>query len=177
VDTGCHSETEEQISRLLMSKNSEEAAAVALQTYGPQVLGFLAAILIDPKATESAFRRSAEALFGRLPEIQPAHSYRTEAIRVAWQADRDPKTVPPGGNPTARKLADQVRSRGTPKLGDPRVAKLRDKLSVEERAVLVLRLDLALAWPEVAYVLGVDEPTARARFDAVLPRVRDLAAT
>ena len=98
-----------------------------------------------------------------------------DVLRLAWQADRDPTTVPPGGSLTARKLADQVRSRGLPRLGDPRVVPLREKLSIDDRALLVLRLDLALAWPEVGYVLGLDEKSARKRFDEVLPRVRDLA--
>jgi hypothetical protein len=83
METGCHSETEEQIARDLMAGATDKAAALTLQTYGPQVLAFLSAILGDAKAIESAFRRSAEALFSRLAGLQPVHSYRTEAIRIA----------------------------------------------------------------------------------------------
>lgn len=173
------------------------AATHALRGYGPEIFGFLVAIHRDETAAGDSFSAFAEGLWRSLPTFGWGSTLRTWAYAIARnvsrQARRDAlrrarREAPVGESA----LDDVVQAVRTSTLGFLRTEKrsrleaLRDSLSPDDRALLVLRLDRGLAWPELARVLTESEvplddaallreaARLRKRFQLVKERLREL---
>ena len=79
-------ELEAVVGRHLDSGELAAAATAAIRGYGPEILGYLAAVLRDDDAAAEAFSRFAEDLWKGLPGFRRKSSMRTWAYRVAWNA-------------------------------------------------------------------------------------------
>jgi RNA polymerase sigma-70 factor, ECF subfamily len=175
---------EKRIHAALEEGDVTTAATVGVREYGPQILGYLAAVLRDRDLAEDAFSTFAEDMWKGLPEFRRGASFRTWAYKLAWHAAlrvlRDPNHRRGVTLPTsiASRLAAQVRSETPLHLqtgAKTSIQKLREELQPDEQTMLILRIDRALEWTEVAEVMDVEEATLRKRFERLRAKLRKLA--
>jgi RNA polymerase sigma-70 factor (ECF subfamily) len=173
-----------EVTALLGEGKVAEAATRALRAYGPRILAYFRTILRGEEPADEAFAEFTEDFWKGLPGFRGESAFRTWVYQVAHntaaQYARDPfrrrarrlETEQMAG------LAAEIREstldylRTTMKQG---VARLRAELQPEEQALLVLRIDQAMPWRDVARVLGGDEATLRKRFERIKERLRKLA--
>lgn len=174
-----------------------EAVTAALRGFGPEILGYLAAMSKLETDANDAFSLFCEDVWRGLPRFRWASSFRTWAYTLARHASyrlaRDPERRHPkvaiSGSPQLAELAVEVRT--TAMLAwrsEPRspLAELRDQLEPDDRTLLILRIDRKLSWQDIARVMaGHELSTAevtktaamlRKRFERVKDRLRKLAA-
>jgi RNA polymerase sigma-70 factor (ECF subfamily) len=168
--------------------DAREAAAVALRALGPQVLGYLEAVLRDPDDARDAFQRFAEELWRWLPTYRGEGSLRAFAYRIAWHAAarlrREPwrRRKERMRTTMASRLAASIAS-GESRLRAARrdrLAELRAALEPGEQTLLILRLDREMSWDEVATVLSVqgdevDAAAVRKRFERIKGKLARMA--
>jgi RNA polymerase sigma-70 factor (ECF subfamily) len=185
--------------RVLCEKGDFDAAStLAIRGYGGEIFGFLVAVLRDESAASDAFSAFAEGLWRGLPKFEWGSTVRTWAYAIARNSSRvvrrdNVRHDRKGARVGESALEDVAEAVRTSTLGFLRTDKrsrleaLRDSLSVEDRALLVLRVDRGLAWPDLARVLAesegeLDEAAVlreaarlRKRFQLVKDRLRELA--
>jgi len=178
-----------RILSLLDTGDLSGAATEALRGYGPQVLGYLTAVLRDDDDAHDVFSQFAEDLWRGLPGFRRECAVRTWAFRLAWHAAaryaRDPyrKRHRPILTTEASKIAEEVRSTLStyaPGGRADKLMKLRESLDSEEQTLLILRVDKAMPWEDVAEVLRADgEPASpaalRKRFERLKEKLGRLA--
>jgi len=179
-------EVEARIAEAVTRGDFDAGATALIDGYGPQVLGFLRAVVRDPEGADDAFALFAENAWKGLPRWEMRSSARAWAYRVAWNAAsrqfRDPwrrrrKKLP---SSVASKLAAAVTSTSGQDVDRQQgtLEALRAQLTQEEQSLLVLRIDRDLSWHEVAVALGAPDDTAgcaalRKRFE----RLKEKLAT
>jgi RNA polymerase sigma-70 factor (ECF subfamily) len=182
--SGIDNALESAIGDALDAGDANRAATAALRGYGPQVLGYLVALLRDDTLSEEAFSSFSEDVWVGLPGFRRECSFRTWAYKLAWhaamRAARDPKRKrnAPLATSMASAIAAEVRSSTAPHLKSETknaVRQLREELTVEEQTLLVLRVDRDLSWRDIAEVMGSDEAALRKRFERVKEKLRGLA--
>lgn len=177
-------EAEQQVRRLCDSGASAQATAVAIRTYGPEILGFLIAHHHSDEEGDEVFALWSERLFRGLPGFSWRSSLRTWAYTIARNAsvnfirgrvararfEEDPGTAEIGG------VIQQVRTETAPYRrteSRDKLAAIRDALPPEDRMLLVLRVDKRLEWRELARVmLGEDEEASEAALTRESARLR-----
>jgi RNA polymerase sigma-70 factor, ECF subfamily len=180
--------TDEQVRALLAAGDTPEAATVALRQLGPSILRYLRSLLRNEADARDAFSQFAENLWRGLSEFRGDSSLRTWAFRLAWHAAlniRDQawqRRRQRLATTAASCLADEIRTRTALKVERQKrvLDTLREALSVEDRSLLVLRVDQALPWNEIAEVLGgrgkpVDPATLMKRFERLKERLARMA--
>jgi RNA polymerase sigma-70 factor, ECF subfamily len=153
---------EDRIAELRARGDLEGAATAALRGYGPQVLGYLTAVLKDEDDARDVFSQFAEDLWKGLPGFRGECPLRAWAFKLAWHATarftRDPyrRRGRPIRTTEISRLAASIPSpsSGRPGERNERVLKLREALDPEDQTLLILRLDKELPWEEVAQVLA-----------------------
>ncbi|HET6923849.1 MAG TPA: sigma-70 family RNA polymerase sigma factor [Anaeromyxobacteraceae bacterium] len=174
---------EDRIRDLAARGDLHQAATEAIRWLGPEVLGYLTAMVKSEADAAEVFSQFAEDLWRGIPGFRWESSLRTWAYRLAYHAAarfaRDPYRQRGRRFETtmASRIADDVRRTSVLRqdLREKQLAELRAGLDLDERTLLVLRLDRRLSWREVAEVLAgqgeaeVDEATLRKRFE----RIRD----
>jgi RNA polymerase sigma-70 factor (ECF subfamily) len=180
--------TEERFRELLEARDLEGAATEAIRGLGPQVLRYLRSLLREEEAATEAFSRFAENLWKGLPSYRAEASLRTWAFRLAFNAALNLRGEAwrLRGRRLATKevsrIADEVRTKTVVRVERQRQAldKLRQSLSVEDRSLLVLRIDQGLSWAEIAEVLStegrrVEVAAVTKRFERVKERLGKMA--
>jgi len=166
-----------------------DAATVAILGYGPELLGFLRAAAPSNAEAEEAFAELSERLWRKLPEFAWRSSFRTWAYVIARRllVDRQrqlqarARREVPWSDVPAPQIAAAIRSTldSTPWRHDERVAMVRALLDEEERALLVLRVERRMRWPEIVRILAdVGDDTERidreaARLRKQFARIKD----
>lgn len=189
-------ETLEKCIRDCQAQNEfSKATTTALDGYGPEVFGYLLAILDNRGAAEEVFSIFAESLWVALPKFRWQSSFRTWAYSLARHAlarfHEDPhrkRATPLSQHPELSNLQAQLRTRTRSYLRTEvknRMTALRSHLSEEDQTLLILHVDRGLSFPEVATVLLGDDANAsqitrktaalRKRFERVKERLRKLA--
>ena len=181
---------EEKLLEQLKSSDHQRAATTMLQLYGAELRAYLQVMLTDPELAEEAFAIFTEDLWRALPQFERRSSARTWLYRLAHNAGyrlvRSPhlrRARPLYSHELAEVVAQISRSetpmhRRTSVRGQ--VSELRQALLPEERELLVLRVDRALSWSEIATILE-GEPYAasaaalRKRFERIKSKLRKLA--
>ena len=154
------------------------ATTVALQRYGPEILGFLVAIHKDHDEAAEAFSLFSEHLWQGIADFEWKCSLRTWAYTLARNASLDARRREtrharhraPISEASIAKVAAQVRTSTLSALRTERrtaLQRLREELSEEDRALLILRVDRQLAWRDLALVLAGSE---QAREEAQISR-------
>ncbi len=172
-------DSERHIRELAASGAAAEAATVALRAFGPELLRFLIHVHRDEVTAEEVFAEVAEDLWRGLPSFRWESSFRTWAYRVARSASsrqrkrgrRRDRLVPLAELGPLSEIVESVRTQTLTALrteGRSKLDQLREELDVDERVLLVLRIDKGLPWDAVARVLH-DGP------DAPGPEPRDVA--
>ena len=177
------SDLEPRILALLDAGDVSGASTEALRGFGPQVLGYLTAVMRDEDDAHDVFSQFAEDLWRGLPGFRRESAVRTWAFRLAWHAAsryaRDPyrKRHRPILTTEASKIAEQVRSTYStyaPGGRADKLLKLRESLDTEEQTLLILRVDKGMAWEDVAEVLRADgEPATPAALRKRFERLKE----
>ena len=168
----------------------DDAAALAVRTHGPFVLGYLRAIIRELDDADDAFSIWAEAVWTGIGGFRGESTLAAWCYGVAWHAAhrvfRDPhrRRRATLSSKAAAHIVQEIRTSTASHLGttaQTELAALRQQLTPEEQTILVLRLDRDLPWRDVAQILSTDdtivsEAAARKRYERVRIKVRDLAA-
>jgi RNA polymerase sigma-70 factor (ECF subfamily) len=180
---------EDSIRTLCQAQDLSGAATLAIETYGPEVLGWLVATTRNVAEAEEAFAAASEDLWRGLA------GFRWECSLRAWFYTLAKRTLIRHRKRAAERphrrqelgsfdAVERARTRTAPWLVTDvkdRFAKLRAALDEEERELLVLRIDRDMSWDDIAIVSG--EPGERAqvtsrlrkRFQLVKDKLRALA--
>jgi RNA polymerase sigma-70 factor, ECF subfamily len=176
----------------------EQAATRLIESYGPEVLGFLVAFMNDRSAAREAFSLFAQNLWLALPAFGWRCSARgwvyTLARNAARRHARNEKRrrarhipMPEG---LLSEIAAKTRTRTDAYLKTEvktRMQALRERLPAEDQQILILRVSRQLSWLEMAMVFSNDGLVAsdaqlkreatrlRKRFQLAKDRLRALA--
>lgn len=185
-------DVEAELSRLRAAGSLENTATLAIESYGPEVLGFLSAMLRDHEDAADAFAQACEDLWRGLPGFRGIASMKTWFYTLARHAaarlQRSPHRRRRAPLSDVSNIVEQVRSRTQPHLQtEVKVgfAAIRDQLSETDRALLLLRVDRGMSWTDVARVMGKDDESdaelaraaarLRKRFQSVKETIRERA--
>jgi RNA polymerase sigma-70 factor, ECF subfamily len=186
---------DEQVRASLQAADLDGAVTLALEHYGPELLGFLLALLRSPVDAGDAFSDASIDVWRGLPAFQWQSSLRTWLYvvtrRAAYRHARDPKrrkerAIPFSAVSRVSKLTVALRNTTLPRLEAQRdvLTEIRGKLSPDDQVLLVLRVDRNMAWREIAEVLeeqaGDEDLTVvaaklRKRFMRVKEQIREMA--
>jgi RNA polymerase sigma-70 factor (ECF subfamily) len=181
-------EIERRLDALRRDGDLRGAATEAIESYGPEVLGWLFVTCRSRVEAEEAFLSSSEELWRSMVSFRGDCSVRTWMYLLARRAlqhhrarasEKIERNRPLS---EASAVADRVRSRTAPWQRTEvkeRFAALRDELSEDDRGLLVLRVDKGLSWQEIARVLASDDDDPqrfaarlRKRYQAIKERLR-----
>jgi RNA polymerase sigma-70 factor (ECF subfamily) len=170
-------DVERQVRSACERQDWAAAATAALRGYGAELFGFLVNVLGDRSAAEEAFSDTARDLWQGMPGFRWQASFRSWAYAIARHAAshhraRQRLAVEPlSQHPEAEALPQPARTGTAPFLRTSvklAAAQLREALSADDRALLVLRIDRQLSWEEVAQALA--DPAAAAAEGEALRR-------
>jgi RNA polymerase sigma-70 factor, ECF subfamily len=158
------SELDQRIRAALAGGDLDEATTLALEAYGPELLGFLLALLRSPVDAGDAFSDASIDVWRGLPGFQWQSSLRTWLYvltrRAAYRLNRDPRrrgerAVPFSAVSRVSKLAVALRNTTLPRLEAQAdaLAEIRRQLDPDDQVLLVLRVDREMAWRDIAEVL------------------------
>jgi RNA polymerase sigma-70 factor (ECF subfamily) len=177
---------EADIARALDGGDYAGSATAAIRGYGPQILGYLSRLLRDEESADEVFSAFCEDLWKGIAGFRRDCSFRTWAYKLAWHAavrfQKSPhrRRVRRLGTTEASALADQVRTTTALELREEakdHLTELRRALTEDEQTLLILRVDRAMTWGEVAEVMSgedgkVDEVALRKRFERIKEKLR-----
>ena len=159
-----------------------QAATLAIEGYGPEILGYLAAISTNINDAGEAFSDFSEDLWRGLPEFRWQSTFRTWAYVLArhamYRKTRSKRRLVPLSSAPISQIEQQVREKTLAHLRTEvkdRFAALRQSLSPDDQTLLVLRIDRDMSWDDIATVLQKKAPALRKRFERVKERLRALA--
>jgi RNA polymerase sigma-70 factor (ECF subfamily) len=185
---GVSADVERRVRELLAAGDVRGAATEAIRALAPDVLRFLRALLRDEADAADAFSEFAEDLWTGLEAFRGEASLRTWALRLARNAALDLR-----GEAWRRRgrrfatgeasaLAEDLRTKSFVRVERQRAAldRLREALSIQDRMLLVLRLDQGLSWKETAEVLAAegeatDVNTVTKRFERLKDKLARMA--
>jgi RNA polymerase sigma-70 factor, ECF subfamily len=191
-------DVEDRLRAYCFAGRADEAAKLALSVHGPEIMSYLVAMLRDEDASAEAFSIFVTGLWRGLPRFRWECSFRTWSYVLARRAqiavvrERSRRRREVRLSHEIDRLAQRIRTETLEYLrtgARDRLARLRDELAPDDQALLVLRVDRNLSWPDIARVMSdADEAdsaeavarlaaTLRKRFERVKERLRRLAAT
>jgi RNA polymerase sigma-70 factor (ECF subfamily) len=162
------------------------AATLAIEAYGGEVCGYLAAVLADDEQAREVFAETAAELWRDLSRFRWEASLRTWIYtlarhRLAAHLGRKARRPAVALSEVQDSSALQAKPRTTTppwkrtEVKDA-VSRLRSCLPADDQTLLILRVDRGMSWREIAHVLGkTREPTLRKRFERIKKQLRDLA--
>ena len=159
-----------------------EVATTTIRAYGPEILGFLAAMLRDEDAARDVFSQFCEDLWSGLPRFRGQCSLRTWAYTVARNAASDYRDSAHNRRrcaisecPEVLEAAQAARTTTLAYLRTEvkdRVAAMRDRLDPEDQTMLILRIDRGMSFNDIARVtlgdVAPEDGAALARRSAAL---------
>jgi RNA polymerase sigma-70 factor (ECF subfamily) len=160
---------EEQIRRLREKGDLRGAATRALEGYGAELFGFLVALLRNEHDASEVFSQTSEDLWVGLRRFEGRSSMRTWLYALARHAAARFRRAPHRRaalhvTPSdLRDVAQRIRTQTQLHLRSEvknQFAAIRDSLDEDDRALLVLRVDRAMSWAEIASVIAAPESTA-----------------
>lgn len=178
----------------------DRAATEVVQLYGPEVLGFLHALVAQQSAIDpdDLFAVVCERMWKSISGFNWESSMRTWLYTIArnsaysaFRAGRARRAEEPVTRGVLDNAVAQVRSttvRHQQTVEKLRLRALRDALEPDDRTLLILRVDRGMSWTDIVRVLSDTEPNAedlrrlaaglRKKFERLKVRLREqLAAT
>jgi RNA polymerase sigma-70 factor (ECF subfamily) len=152
---------DERVHALLAASKIEQATTVTLRELGPEVFGFLAGVLGDSDADE-VFSGLSVRLWKSLDGFEGRCTLRTWIYVLArhelGKFRKSQKRYAEGYVPISE-LQDVLAVVRTTRSTDARgkLSRLRDELPVDDRMLLILRVDRSLAWDDIALAFA-DNP-------------------
>jgi RNA polymerase sigma-70 factor (ECF subfamily) len=160
---------DEQVRSLVLADDVTGATTAALRALGPEVFGFIIGALGREHDADEVFAITSERLWRSLASFEWRCSLRTWAYVIARREitryrestrRHDLKRVP------VSEIADVVAAVTTQAHTTHRsierrekVSQLRDELPLDDRQLLILRVDRQLSWDEIALAFA-DDPAA-----------------
>jgi RNA polymerase sigma-70 factor, ECF subfamily len=180
---------EEEIGELLRAEDWEGATTLAVKQLGPRIVVYLRSVLRDDELTHETFSRFCEKLWRGIRDFRGESSFETWAYRVAWYASKEQRRILVRrrevrlATDAVSQIVQEVWSRTSPAFKTEtkdRWAKLKESLADDERSLLLLRVDRALSWREIAAIMAEEgEPMAEAawrkRFERLREKIHKLA--
>ncbi len=170
-------ELEATIEVLLDQGRAHDAMTAAVRGYGPAVLGFLVSSLKDKDTAKDVFSQACENLWRNIAGFRRECAFGTWFYVLAWNAAKNQlneahrRRVRRLQTSEISQLVAPIRSTGVSHLRGE-AARLRDSLTPEERTLLILRIDRAMPWGDVARVMEVDEPVLRKRYERIRRKLK-----
>lgn len=169
--------------------DNDAAITKAIQGYGPELLGFLVGVMGDETTAAEAFSVFSEDLVRGIGRFRWKSSFRVWAYVLARNAAnryyRDPflrrsehlqtsefsKVIDETRTKTLRFLKTEVKDG---------VARIRERLSPDERTLLILHIDRGMNLKEVANVMStggepINHATLRKRFQRIKDKIGRIA--
>jgi RNA polymerase sigma-70 factor (ECF subfamily) len=184
-------EVEERIDLLRRDKDFRGAATAAIESYGPELYGFLVGMLRNETDAREVFSQTCEDLWNGIERFEGQSSMRTWLYTLARHAAARLRRSPhrrAGLHVTASALSaveERVRTATERYLrtdAKDRFQSLRDALDEDERSLLILRVDRGMAWVDIARVFSAPEATEdaldresarlRKRFQSLKEKIR-----
>jgi RNA polymerase sigma-70 factor (ECF subfamily) len=158
--------------RFLTAGEIEQATTLVLRELGPEILGFLSGVLGDSDGDE-VFSRLSEQLWRSFERFEGRCSVRTWSYSLARHEisrfRRGERRHADGRVPISQfqEVLEEVRATRSTFAADRRrtLIRLRDELPIEDRTLLILRMDRDLKWGEIALAFA-DDPQALSAEDA-----------
>jgi len=171
----------------LRASDQRRAVELALAAWGPEVESFLSAVMGDRATGAELFAEARADLVAGVSTFQGKSSFRCWFYAVARNAAR--RALRDGYRRKRAHDADlgsfeQPNRSVTPRFvatdWKRRLHELREALPPDERALLLLRVDRAMEWHEIAQVMAeegedVSPAALRKRFERVKARLKALA--
>jgi RNA polymerase sigma-70 factor, ECF subfamily len=194
------SDVEAEVRRLCEADELRNAVTVAIEGYGPELLGFLVVMVGDASEAGDVFADTCVRLWKSLASFRWESSLRTWVYvlaRRAVHAYRKERAkyreryVGLSEVPEIDAMIARVRTTTSVRLakqaGATRAERLRAKLELDEQMLLTLRVDRELEWRAIAQIMS-DETleddaltreaaSLRKRFERVKEKLKRLAAT
>lgn len=185
---------EATIRAALEAGDLERAVTLAIERYGPGLHGYLRAIARDDDLAAEAFAETCERVWRHLPGFRWDASLYTWAYHVArtalYRLRDEPHRRPERNLPLSLVSSIEAIVR-TPTETYARtdvkdaMRALRDALDPLDHEILILRLDRAMSWKDIARALAAPDDTAatldqraaalRKRFERTKARLKELA--
>lgn len=180
---------------LVASGEIDRATERTIRIYGPELIGWLCAMLARDADAYDAFSWLSEELWRSLPRYEGRCSVRAWCYMLARQAVSRAKAQPESREQPVSRVSsievavDHVWS--TTRREEVRIddvyTEIRKTLDQEDEMLLILRVDRDLSWRDIALVLvgeGAPEDEVsrkaaalRKQFERVKVHLRELAAT
>lgn len=188
---------EQQVRSAIEAGDRDRAVTALLRGYGAELLGYLEATMPDRPRAREAYAVLAEDLWKGLPDFEwrcsarawaytLARHARARCLRTAHRAAKRERHVEEmrwlselverTRTPTPLHLRSEVKSK---------MRELRSRLSDDEQTLLMLRIDRAMSWNDLAVVLEEPMETEadlarssarlRKRFASVKDKLRAMA--
>jgi RNA polymerase sigma-70 factor (ECF subfamily) len=161
-------ETEQRVELFCRERDFAAAASCALEAYSGEILAYLVARLRSQSDGEEAFSMFAEDLWKGLPAFEFRCSIRGYLYALARNAanryavsprNRAQRNEPLSELSSVSALIERARTATEPyrrtEMKD-KIRVLRDELSEEDQLLLMLHVDRALPWRDVAAVMLED---------------------
>ena len=188
---------EAELRELHAAERYGEAATLVLERYGRELMTYLVAIARSETDAAEAFSQFTEDLWRGLPRFRWQSMARTWCYTLARNAlfrvrrtakRRGGAAIALSDAPELARAAEQVRTATLTYLRTQvkdELAALRERLSPDDQAILILRIDRKLSWLDVARALtDEDEPsdaelsrrsaTLRKRFGRIKSELKQL---
>ena len=158
-------ELDEQIRRLLAVGDVSQATTLAIRELGPEVLGFLSGVLGDDDDADEVFSRFCVRLWRSLKGFEGRCALRSWMYVLARQGigrfRRGERRHANGRVPISEleEVLEAVRTRTRSTLVAERrnaLAQLRNELPIDDRTLLILRVDRTLQWEDIALAFATD---------------------
>ncbi|MDC0746441.1 RNA polymerase sigma factor [Polyangium mundeleinium] len=184
------SEFEAQMHSLFRAGEFRQVVTGTLQAYGPEIFGFLLAIVSSEHDAADIFGDFSFDLWAGITVFEWRCSLRTWVYTLArhqlGRFDRTQKRerrhlrrTPMTDIAEILQLAAQLSSETLPHLKSEAKSAfvlLRERLDPEDQMLLILRVDRDLAWTDVASVMGgVSAAALRKRFERLKERLHEMA--
>ncbi|HEY4238500.1 MAG TPA: sigma-70 family RNA polymerase sigma factor [Kofleriaceae bacterium] len=141
----------------------DAAATRAIQGYGPELYGYVAALARDPHVAEDVFATACARLWRGLPRFGWRSQLRTWAYTIARNTflsdagrTRRAREAPLSATAAAG-IAAAIRTGTASYFGSTAhdaLAAARAALDPDDQTLLILRVDRRMAWREIAAVLS-----------------------
>ncbi|MEM6990789.1 MAG: sigma-70 family RNA polymerase sigma factor [Myxococcota bacterium] len=157
------------------------AVTVAIRGYGPEILGYLAAVTDREADATEAFSLFCERAWRGIQQFRWDSSFRTWAYVIArnelWrhlrgERRRGRREMSLAEVPAVEEILDRVRTETAAFLRTAvkdRFAALRAELKPIDRDILVLRVDRRLPWTDVAQILAESRSSLESSPEVMTP--------
>lgn len=182
-------ELERQVLAWVQAGDAHAAAERVVRELGPDLLGYLNAVLSSEEDAREVFAELSADLLSALARFRGEGSLKSFTYRMAWRLAMRMRRSPArrrmralgSHEASALPIEGRVSTAAYRRTGPQDwLSQMRASLSPFEQSLLTLRVDRELAWDEVARVMGLPGGTdetarLRKRFERIKEKLRSAA--